>query len=150
MNKNITLSYVGLAVALTAILTAAAIYLTPLKHIAVIEPTINDIDSAEFYELYTANPDKYVFLDVRGVDAYNRLHAVGSKSMPLYSLYNERLFLPKNTDQTIILICSGGVASGVAYHYLQHHGFFNIRRIEGGIESWQAAGLPVESTDSSI
>ena len=78
----------------------------------------------EFYERYKQDPDKYVFLDVRNQEAYNRLHAEGTKLMPLHTFYTERLFLPKNTDQTIVLICSGGVASGVAYHYLEHHGFF--------------------------
>lgn len=125
--------------------TAALIYLTPLKNIAVIEPTIDDIPAAEFYEDYQQNPDKYVFLDVRNGEAYSRLHAAGSKLMPLHTLYTERLFLPKNNDKVIVLICSGGVASGVAFHYLEHHGFFNIKRIEGGIEAWQAAGLPTES-----
>lgn len=130
---------------LGVIVTAGAIYLTPLKHIAVIEPTIDDIDPTTFREMYEADPDKYVFLDVRGATAYNRLHAAGSENQPLHTLYSERVFLPKNTDKEIILICSGGSASGVGYSYLQHYGFFNIKRIEGGIEAWEAAGLPVET-----
>lgn len=125
--------------------TVAAIYLTPLKNITVIEPTIDDISATDFYALYSENPDDYVFLDVRTPASYNRLHAQGAQLMQLHTFYNERLNLPKNTDKTIVLICSGGVASGVAYHYLEHHGFFNIKRIEGGIESWEQAGLPVES-----
>lgn len=126
-------------------ITSAAIYLTPLKHIAVIEPAIDDIAPADFYELYQENPDDYVFLDVRNGQAYSRLHAAGSELQPLHTLYTERLFLPKNNDKTIVFICSGGVASGVAFHYLQHHGFFNILRLEGGIEAWELAGLPTES-----
>lgn len=139
----------ALLVALTAIAVCAVIYLTPLKHIAVIEPIIDDIAPADFYEDYKNNPDNYVFLDVRNGEAYSRLHASGSELMPLHTLYTERLFLPKNTDKTVVFICSGGVASGVAFHYLEHHGFFNIKRIEGGIEAWEAAGLPVESTATS-
>lgn len=131
---------------LLVMITLALVYLTPLKHIAVIEPTIDDIDATEFYEMYTENPEKYIFLDVRNEQVYNRLHAAGSELMPLHTFYTERLFLPKNTDQTIVFICSGGVASGVAYHYLEHHGFFNLLRIEGGIEAWEAAGLPTVSS----
>jgi len=125
------------------IITAGAIYLTPLKHVALVTPEIEDIDPQSFNELYQANPDKYVFLDVRGASAYNRLHAEGSENQPLHTLYSERVFLPKNTDKEIVLICSGGSASGVGYSYLQHYGFFNIKRVEGGIEAWEAAGLPV-------
>lgn len=134
-----------LLAALLVFISLAVVYLTPLKHFNVLEPTIDDVDPAEFYAEYSQNPDQYVFLDVRNGEAYNRLHAEGSESMPLHSLYTERLFLPKNTDKTIIFICSGGVASGVAYHYLEHHGFLNLKRIDGGIEAWQAAGLPVLS-----
>lgn len=128
-----------------ALLTTALIYLTPLKHITVIEPTIDDISPEDFYELYQENPDQYVFLDVRSQSAYDRWHAAGSEMMPLHTLYNERNNLPKNTDKTIVFICSGGVASGVAYHYLEHHGFLNLKRIDGGVEAWELAGLPVES-----
>ncbi|MEX0917458.1 MAG: rhodanese-like domain-containing protein [Candidatus Paceibacterota bacterium] len=134
---------------LAGVITASAIYLTPLKHLNVLEPTIDDIKPAEFYERYKANPDQYVLLDVRGTGSYNRLHAAGSESQPLHTLYTERLFLPKNTDKTIVFICSGGVASGVAYHYLEHHGFLNVQRIEGGIEAWELAGLPTESTTTN-
>ena len=124
---------------------AAAIMLTQLKYVTIIEPPIDDITPEEFYEMYQANPDKYLLFDVRSEGAYNRLHAEMAVSKPLHTMYNERLFLPKNEEQEIVFICSGGVASGVAYHYLEHHGFFNIKRIEGGIEAWELAGLPVAS-----
>jgi rhodanese-related sulfurtransferase len=130
------------------LVTASVIYLSPLKHIAVIEPTIDDITAEEFYSMYEANPDKYIFLDVRNSTAYNRLHAAGSELQPLHTLYTERAFLPKNTDKEIVLICSGGVASGVGFSYLEHYGFFNVKRVAGGIEAWEAAGLPVETNTS--
>lgn len=137
------------AVALTAVAVALAtallIYLTPLKWVNLIEPTINDIAPTEFYEDFSQNPDDYIFLDVRPGSAYNAVHAAGSVNMPLHTLYNERHNLPKS-GKTIVLICSGGVASGVGYHYLQHHGFFNIRRIENGIEQWILDELPVEGS----
>lgn len=134
-----------LVLIIVSIITAGVIYLTPLKHVALIEPTIDDISAEEFYELYQQDPDKYIFLDVRGESAFNRLHAAQSKNQPLHTFYVEREFLPKNTDKEIILICSGGAASGVGYSYLEHFGFFNIKRVEGGIEAWSAAGLPVNS-----
>lgn len=129
---------------MVAIATASVIYLTPLKWVTLVEPTVKDMPAEEFYAQYEGNEDNYIFIDVRGEDSYNRVHAVGSKNQPLHTLYDERHNLPK-TDKEIVLICSGGRASGVAYSYLQHFGHFNIVRIEGGIEAWQLAGLPVES-----
>ncbi|GEM_PF-680395 len=137
------------SVAAVAVLaTLLLVYLTPLKWITVIEPTIRDIDPIEFQADFAKNPDKYIFIDVRPESAYNALHAVGSISMPLHTLYDQRRVLPKR-GKTIVLICSGGRASGVGYSYLQHYGFFNIRRIEGGIEQWILKELPVEGTSAT-
>lgn len=138
-------SYKGLisGVAIGIIVAAMLIYLTPLKWVTVLEPTIEDISATDFYTEYKGNEDKYIFLDVRGADSYERVHASGSSNMPLHTLYNERHYLPKQGKE-IVLICSGGVASGVGYSYLEHYGHFNIKRIDGGIEAWQLAGLPVE------
>lgn len=116
--------------------------LTPLKNVALLTPTINDIDPVAFQEEYAKNPDDYIFIDVRSLSSYNAIHAEGSISMPLHTLYDEHWTLPK-TGKKIVLICSLGRAAGVGYHYLEHHGFFNIYRIEGGIEAWQSTGLPV-------
>lgn len=134
----------GLIFVLGLIVSASLIYLTPLKWITVIEPTVTDITPADFYAEYKGNEDQYIFIDVRGEDSYNRLHAAGAINMPLHTLYNERHNLPKK-GKKIVLICSGALASGVAFSYLQHYGFFNIVRVEGGIEAWQLEGLPVES-----
>ena len=127
------------------LLTCGIIYLTPLKNINVVEPSIYDQEPRDFSAIYTANTDKYLFIDVRPSDVYTRAHAVGSISMPLHTFYNTRHSLPKNGKE-IVLICNEGVASGVGYSYLQHFGFFNIRRISGGLEKWIAEGLPVEGT----
>ena len=126
------------------IITVLVIYLTPLKNLSIIEPQIKDIPAQEFNDAFRKNPDGYIFIDVRPVADYNRIHASGSISMPLHTLYNERLNLPKR-GKTIVLICSGGFASGVGYMYLEHYGFLNVRRVGGGIEAWHATGLPVET-----
>ena len=136
-----------LAVVMTFFVTAGVIYLTPLKWVNIIEPSIIDIDSAAFYDQFKENPERFIFLDVRSEDSYNKVHAVGSVNAPLHTLYDLRHQLPKSGKE-IVLICSGGRASGVGYSYLQHYGFFNIKRIKGGIEEWMAQGLPTEGQDA--
>lgn len=139
----LVLSYV-----LVLVVGIAFFYLVPaIRYASIVEPQVKDIESEAFYVEYKEQPENYVFLDVRNTEAYERLHAVGSKLQPLHTLYTERYNLPKNDpDKKIVLICSGGIASGVAYSYLEHYGFRNIVRIKGGIENWQAAGLPVEGS----
>lgn len=131
-----------IAGALGFMLAVCLIYLTPLRLIPVLEPTIKDVDAQIIYARMQENPQDYIFLDVRPVDVFKVLHAEGSHSAPLHTLYNLRHELPKR-GKTIVLICSGGLASGVGYSYLEHFGFFNVLRIEGGIEAWQTANLPV-------
>jgi rhodanese-related sulfurtransferase len=135
----------GLPIIAAVLVTLAVVYLTPLKHLNVIEPTIDDVPPSEFNADYAKNPDDYLFIDVRPESAYASVHAVGAISMPLHTLYDTRHSLPKSGKE-IVLICSGGRASGVGYGYLEHHGFLNIHRIEGGIERWISEGLPVEGS----
>lgn len=134
---------VALPVLAAILATASLILLTPLRHAPLVEPTIDDIEPVEFYEEFVANPEKFVFIDVRPETSYRNVHAKGSINMPLHTLYDERHRLPMRGKE-VILICSGGRASGVGYSYLEHYGFFNVRRVAGGIERWNEAGLPVE------
>lgn len=126
-----------------AFVTTVVVLLTPLRWTPLLEPRIDDVDPAEFYEEYRANPEQYIFIDVRPENAFRALHAAGSINMPLHTLYDERKLLPRR-GKDIVLICSGGRASGVGYHYLEHFGFRNIRRVEGGIENWVLKKLPTE------
>lgn len=142
--KNFFLSHL-----LVVLIATSAIYLTPLKNINIIEPVFNDVNPTQFYEQYSKDPSSYIFIDVRDTSAYNSLHAVGSISMPLHTLYDQRKLLPKR-GKKIVLICSGGRSSGVGFMYLQHYGFFNIERVSGGIENWINEGLPTEGTDKNV
>lgn len=147
-NKLIENDYF-LSYIIVILIVLSAVYLTPLKNINIVDPTFNDVDPKVFYTAYTKNPQAYIFIDVRDVSAYNTLHAEGSISMPLHTLYDQRKVLPKH-GKTIVLICSEGRASGVGFMYLQHYGFFNIQRISGGIENWINEGLPTNGTAKNV
>lgn len=127
---------------LGSLVSALTIYLTPLKNLNIVEPTIKDIDPKVFYEEFRKDSNKFLFVDVRYPTDYFAEHAEGAINIPINLLYTEKNTLPK-TGKTIVLICTGGALSGVAYGYLEHFGFTNLRRIEGGITAWRALGLPV-------
>jgi rhodanese-related sulfurtransferase len=50
-------------------------------------------------------------------------------------------------DDEIVLYCTGGVcmASIQAYHTLKANGYERVRRYDGGLIEWDAAGYPLES-----
>jgi len=131
----------GIGAAVTA--TVALIYLTPLKWMNLVEPRMNDIDPVAFRADFTADPEKFVFVDVRGSETYNAAHAKGSINHPIGTLFDLHPSLPRS-GKTIVLICSSGRLAGVAYGFLERHGFLNLARIEGGVQAWTLAGLPLE------
>lgn len=131
------------------IVAAGVIMTTPLRFIPLVEPTIHEIKPVDFYALYEENPDKYMFIDVRTHDDYIAGHAQGAVNMPLETLYNQRHYLPKH-GKTIVLICNGAQASGVAYGYLEHFGFLNLMRVTGGVPAWKAAGLPIVTGEQAF
>jgi|SRR3989338_2080242 len=125
------------------ILTALAIYLTPLRNVALISPSMNEVDPAEFYEDYNKNPDDYIFIDVRSANIYHSAHAKGSINVPIENLYDEHYLLPRH-GKKIALICTTGRLASVAYGYLENWGFRNLILIKGGMQNWAGQGLPVE------
>jgi rhodanese-related sulfurtransferase len=129
-------------VTLSFVFSAAVIYLTPLKHLNVVEPSIETQRPIEFFEKYNQDPEAYIFIDVRSSESFSKVHAPGSINIPLHMLYDERHVLPRS-EKTIALICSGNRASRVGYGYLEHYGFNNLVQIEGGIEQWKQEDLPV-------
>jgi len=137
---------IALAAVAAILATAALIYLTPLKWVNVIEPRMHDIDAAQFYRDFEANPDKYVFIDVRTASAYDTLYAKGSVNHPIANLFDIHETLPRSGKE-IVLICSTGRLAGIAYGYLEREGFQNLLRIEGGLQAWVLAGLPVEGSN---
>lgn len=121
---------------------------TPARHLQVIEPSVQNIEAQQFWTLYEQNPENYLFIDVRDAATYAEGHPKGSVNIPLARLYTEREKLPKS-GKKIVLICGGNAASGVAYSYLEHFGFFNLERIPGGYRDWLVAGLPTETGTST-
>jgi len=137
-----------IAVVVTALATVLAVYLTPLKHLNLVAPETKDIDPAAFWKDYSANPDDYMFIDVRQTADYAENHAKGSTNIPIQKLFEQHGELPKS-GKTIVLICTGGSLSGVAYGYLEHQGFLNLLRIKGGLRNWIIEGMPIENASTS-
>ncbi len=134
-----------LVVTVTAVVVSLLIYLTPLHHLNLVQPMTRDVDPAAEYALMRDHPSDYVFIDVRPKSVYDAGHAAGSISIPLPNLYDDWHQLP-HRGKTIVLICGNGKAAGVAFGFLEYHGFLNAVRIKEGFKAWEAAGLPTEQS----
>lgn len=141
----------------TAILTISiTLSFRPIRYTDYVSANIVDIDPSLAYENIQKNRDKIIFIDVRSETEYNNAHASSSVNLPIHHMYddthglqNEKgIPLPKNTDVEIYLTCTGGRLAGVAYSYLEHYGYRNIKRIKGGLKGWSDQGLPIIVNDS--
>ena len=74
--------------------------------------------------------------------AFRAKHIPGS----LHFDAEEAVLANLRKDDEVIVYCSNVAchASIALYHALVDHGFTNVRRYEGGIADWEAAGLPLE------
>jgi rhodanese-related sulfurtransferase len=65
----------------------------------------------------------------------------GSRNIPFIDIMEGRHTLSK--DAPIILVCSIGGRSYAAGQILLEKGYREVYNLDGGIDSWQKAGLPV-------
>jgi phage shock protein E len=86
-------------------------------------------------------PDVLI-LDVREQDEWDAGHIPGALLIPMSEIQGRLSEVPK--DKTVIVQCRSGNRSSQVTDYLQQQGFTNIRNMAGGLNAWQAAGLPVE------
>lgn len=86
--------------------------------------------------------DKAVLIDIREAAEYAREHIAGSHLVPL-SGFNPDDF-PKDHDKIGVFHCSSGNRTCKAAPDILRSGFAEIYHLDGGIQAWKKAGLPVK------
>lgn len=92
-------------------------------------------------------------IDVRTPVEYREVHSPYARNVPLDSI--DELVRAKGTDgglgsEPIYLICRSGNRSSKACEKLISSGLTNVISVEGGMQAWDAAGLPVERGKKAI
>jgi rhodanese-related sulfurtransferase len=67
----------------------------------------------------------------------------GSVSVPVNDLPANLDKLPADKDAAIVVICASGHRGAPAQMYLQALGYTNVRNLNGGLNGWKSAKLPV-------
>ncbi|MCC6581767.1 MAG: rhodanese-like domain-containing protein [Phycisphaeraceae bacterium] len=85
-------------------------------------------------------------IDVRTPAEYRSVHAVGAKSIPLDELDAGCVMSQRGerADKPLYLICAGGTRSAKACQKFIAAGYSNVVSIDGGTQTWEKAGMPVE------
>lgn len=86
-------------------------------------------------------------LDVRDVDEFESGHIPGSSPFPLNIIREHTASFDR--ERPLILVCRTGRRSAEALRHLRQAGMTNATHLEGGLEAWKRANLPIERSVGS-
>jgi molybdopterin/thiamine biosynthesis adenylyltransferase/rhodanese-related sulfurtransferase len=107
---------------------------------------IQTISVQKAYELLQGGT---LLIDVREPDEWAKGIAKGAKPFCRSDLEKNPCHQISSFDQPVLLMCAGGKRSDACALALQTDGYQNLYSIEGGINSWKLAGLPIENYQTS-
>jgi rhodanese-related sulfurtransferase len=124
--------WIASAAALALVLVGCA---SAAPQVTITHPSPQDV-----YDRLQAGDD-FILLDVRTPEEWADGHIDGATLIPLDELETRAASeLPQDAD--IVVYCRSGNRSAQAADYLSGAGYTHIEDM-GGIQDWQAAGLPV-------
>lgn len=89
------------------------------------------------------NRQHAIVLDVRGDDEYASGHIVDAKHIPLDKLSEQLNGLKRYQDKAILVNCLHGARTVKACDILRKAGFTQVYNLQGGLNAWVAAKLPI-------
>lgn len=114
-----------------------------------------DIDETSVNEFHAANEADCVLIDIRDRDEYVAGHLPGAVCAPrgmlefmIHNLVQSEMpaaDVPPQR-QPIVLYCGTGGRSALGAQCLQSMGYSHVRSLAGGIDAWNAAQLPLETS----
>ncbi len=100
-------------------------------------------------DLYT-HRGRFTLIDVRNPNEYSAAHIEGSQLMPLTQWHSAQLKAQLALDAPLVLICQGGMRACKAAELLAQSGYTDIAVLDGGINAWRQAGLPLETNAGNL
>jgi len=101
---------------------------------------LNEIDAATAKRWLDTS--EAVLIDVREIPEYQQAHIPGALLVPLSAFDPNKV--PQKSDLKVVVHCAMGQRSAAACEFLQRQGYTNLYNLQGGIQAWGAAGLPIE------
>ena len=85
-----------------------------------------------------------VIVDPRSELEFARGHIPGAINAPVRKILLNRAQLPKDRNIEMVIACMHGQRAVLAKWLLKLYGYRNTTLLEGYLEGWMEAGLPVE------
>lgn len=102
--------------------------------------------SASFAAELLSSAEPPQVIDVRTPGERKQKYIAGSLEVPLNHLVEKLETLTK--DHPLLIYCAGGYRSSIAASLLQKHGFDRVSELAGGLAGWEAAKLPIQTTQA--
>lgn len=67
-------------------------------------------------------------------------------SIPFNQIAQQADQLPQDKDAKVVVCCRSGAMSAIAARALVQMGYTNVWNLDGGMNAWRQAGLPLEAT----
>jgi len=132
---------------LTQIDNLALIALLLVSGAALFLPTLSTLISGKGLSPTEAtiwmNRRKAAVLDLRSEDAFKAGHLPGAKHVPSNEISAKIDKLKLDRKNPLILVCETGTSSRKAITEVQKLGFAEVGILDGGVQAWQAAALPL-------
>ena len=92
------------------------------------------------------NRDKPLILDVRDAEEFAAGHIQGAKHIPMAEVAARIKEIEKYKEKTLLVYCQRGMRARSASVILQAQQFNKLHNLDGGLESWSKANLPLVKT----
>jgi rhodanese-related sulfurtransferase len=89
------------------------------------------------------NRDNALVVDLRPAADFDKGHIAGAKNVQMSQFDPENKQLAPAKALPVVLVCKVGESASAAAKRLRKAGFSNVHVLEGGVQAWQAADLPL-------
>jgi rhodanese-related sulfurtransferase len=89
------------------------------------------------------NRENALVVDISPLNDYEKGHILGAKHVAMSQFDPENKVLAKVRELPVVVVCRSGMTAGNAATRLVKAGFKNVHVLEGGVQAWQAAELPL-------
>ena len=97
------------------------------------------------------NQKKAVFVDIRETELADRMGIVPqAKRIALEQLADKVNTLSKNKAAPVVILCQTGQRAKAAATVLKAAGFQDLYALEGGVNAWTQAGMPIKKLNDPV
>lgn len=113
--------------------------------VSVIKPMFSPVKSISPQQLtLLVNREDGLIVDIRNKAEFDKGHIAGALNLAMDKIQKKDFGSLENKQSTpIIVVCNAGMSAGGVSNTLFKSGFTNVSLLQGGMNTWIGASLPV-------